>query len=541
MRDKDRNMRTWCTSLLVAALAAWAPLTASAQELPQMLPYNGFLADTNGQPVDGTINLTVRIYETSDAANPIWQEALADVPVDAGYFRVDLGRVVPLAADVAAGRTRYLGISVNGDAEATPRQAIGAVPYALMAADSAALGGQPAGAYVSVDRLNQELAGRGFITREEVVQLVDGGQAGIDEDAVNALIDARGYLSQAAIDALIDGRGYLDQAAIDALIDGRGYLSEAAVTALIDGRGYLSEAAITALIDGRGYLSEAAIEALIDGRGYLTAAALDARGYQDAAAVDARIDGRGYLNQAAIEALIGGAGYLDEAAVNALIAGAGYLDADAINALIDGRGYITNAAAQALVIAAGAQASAQLAQVQAQVNGLNDTVANLTATVAALQASVAALQANTGGAYLLGRSQQTSNGRFSFGGVAGVQAATAMCQAAYPNDPTAHFCSVTEVQQAVTASAYDANSVAAMDNVATWTTAPVARGGSFNGSDANTCLSLRYNSADAARGTRLTLDFNHQSAGNGGGVVGTMVNVQSDVACGTNMPVLCCR
>ncbi|MCA9546855.1 MAG: hypothetical protein KC613_20760, partial [Myxococcales bacterium] len=185
----SRPTRWGQLAVICAALAAG---TAQAQNIPQMLPYNGFLADSNGQPVDGTINLTVRIYETSDAPNAIWQEALQNVPVDTGYFRVDLGRIAPLAADVAAGRTRYLGLSVNGDAEAQPRQAIGSVPYALMAGDSALLGGQPPQAFVSVDRLQAELDGRGFVTRQEVERLV--GEGGLDEAAVNALIDARGYL-----------------------------------------------------------------------------------------------------------------------------------------------------------------------------------------------------------------------------------------------------------------------------------------------------------------------------------------------------------
>ena len=139
--SKGSTMRS-VLRLLVAALAlAIAPLSVQAQAVPEMLPYNGFLADTNGVPVDGGISLTVRVYETSDAPNPIWQETLQNVPVDAGYFRVDLGLIVPLVQDVQNGRTRYLGLSVNGDAEATPRQRIGAVPYALMAMDSAMLGG----------------------------------------------------------------------------------------------------------------------------------------------------------------------------------------------------------------------------------------------------------------------------------------------------------------------------------------------------------------------------------------------------------------
>ena len=252
----QKVLRWMLTALAVAAV----PSLASAQVVPEMLPYQGFLADQNAQPIDGSVNLTFSIYESSDAADAVWQETLQNVPVEAGYFAVDLGRIAPLVAAVVEGRTRYIGISVNGDAEATPRQVIGSVPYALLAGDAALLGGQPAAVFITVDRLNQEFNNRNYVNEARVAQLIaeavlGGGEGGLDAAAVNALIDARGYLDEVEINALIN-----------ALIDARGYTDEAAVNALIDARNYVNADGVNALIDARNYLNRADIEALIDAR-----------------------------------------------------------------------------------------------------------------------------------------------------------------------------------------------------------------------------------------------------------------------------------
>ncbi|MEZ4433771.1 MAG: hypothetical protein R3F65_15295 [bacterium] len=227
--------------------------------------------------------------------------------------------------------------------------------------------------------------------------------------------------------------------------------------------------------------------AALDARGYVTTAALDARGYLRAGDLD------GYVTTAALDAR----GYVSTAA-------------------LDARGYVTTAALDARDYATSAQ-------------------------VAALAVELNALRGQVGGrAYLLGRSNQTSSGRFSFGGRNGLRAATAMCQATYVNEPTAHFCTASEVTQAIISGSFDGGAV--FDGVATWTIGDnaysAARGSRSLGA---TCENLLYNSADVANGTRLTVRMNYQSPGNGGGVRGDIVLIEQEVACNTTMPVLCCR
>ena len=153
--------------------------------------------------------------------------------------------------------------------------------------------------------------------------------------------------------------------------------------------------------------------------------------------------------------------------------------------------------------------------------------------LAALQDQVNALQAGNVD-YLLGRSAQTSTGRFTFNGVNGIQAANAMCQASFPNDPNAHLCSPDEAMRALAAGSYNADNAGTFDNVATWTMAQIS---GLN----NSCQGLMYNSADAGRGARLTVQLAFQSPGNGGGVTGAVVKLEQNIACASNYPVLCCR
>lgn len=124
-------------------LAATCLLAGSAAAaLPQLVNYQGTLADAAGQPLHGNYSLTFRIYATSAAGALLWSET-QPVTVTSGVFHVVLGSLTPLTPAVFSGSERWLGIAVNGGTELTPRTRITAVPWALRAAiaDSVVGGG----------------------------------------------------------------------------------------------------------------------------------------------------------------------------------------------------------------------------------------------------------------------------------------------------------------------------------------------------------------------------------------------------------------
>ena len=65
---------------------------------------------------------------------PIWTETV-DVPFDEGYFSLQLGAVTPFDATTFDGSTRYLGITIQGESEMSPRAEVASVPYAMFAND----------------------------------------------------------------------------------------------------------------------------------------------------------------------------------------------------------------------------------------------------------------------------------------------------------------------------------------------------------------------------------------------------------------------
>lgn len=114
----------------------------AAAAVPQLVNYQGTLADNAGQPLHGTYSLTFRVYATSSTGVVLWTETQS-VTVTSGVFHVVLGSVAPLTPVVFSSAERWLGIAVNGGVELLPRTRITAVPWALRAAiaDSVVGGG----------------------------------------------------------------------------------------------------------------------------------------------------------------------------------------------------------------------------------------------------------------------------------------------------------------------------------------------------------------------------------------------------------------
>lgn len=445
--------------LFVLSLLCAGPALAQA---PEVLPYQGYLTDAQGNPVDGNVQMTFRMYETSDSAQPSWTETWNNVPVDEGMFVVYLGQMTPIVDGVLDTTTRYLGVEVGQDGEAQPRQRVGAVAYSIYARDAYYFRGYGPDYFVT----DQELADAGFVSEERVREIVvqEGGGGEIDLD---------GYVTEEELAAALAGLGDTYVTVED--IDARNYVDGDALAVAIEN-----------YIDGDELA--VALENYIDGDALAAAIA-------------------NFITEADLAAYLENNNFVQDADLDAL--------RDRISANEDG-------------IAANA----------ARIDEVNDA---LNARIDDLEAQIAALAA-AGQPYVLGRSAETSRGRFSFGGLNGVKAANAMCAAAFPDDPTAHFCSTNEVQQAIAMGSYDANTRATYDNVGTWTVSQAsfsnARG---TNSLFSTCQNLMYNSADNSNGVRLTVDFDYQSAGNGGGVTGDIVKLEQDTGCNQNMPVLCCR
>ena len=138
------------------------PFAASSSKAQQVISYQG-LATKNLTPLQGAHNVMLAIYGDSTGGAAIYQESQYNITFTDGLFNVLIGsgKTNPLPifdAGSYSGAPRsapdyFLGISIDGGAELTPRSKLGATPTAWSSrfADSARAAGTAAIALSIVD------------------------------------------------------------------------------------------------------------------------------------------------------------------------------------------------------------------------------------------------------------------------------------------------------------------------------------------------------------------------------------------------------
>ena len=135
----NRHQRIVLLTIL-GAVFAFAVFTGASRLLadtlatgyaPEQINYQGYLTDSGGNPISGTVTLEFSIWDAATGGSSIWSETHNNVPVSAGYFSVQLGsQGSPLMTSYFKGSPRY--IQVVYGATTFPRQIFGSVPYALV-------------------------------------------------------------------------------------------------------------------------------------------------------------------------------------------------------------------------------------------------------------------------------------------------------------------------------------------------------------------------------------------------------------------------
>lgn len=106
------------------------PRTALA--VPEAINYQGYLTDAEGNPLNGDVAMTFRIYSVEISGTELWSETHAAVTVMEGVFNVVLGSSAPISQGMLDG-DRYLGITVGADSEMVPRMKLTSSAYAIRA------------------------------------------------------------------------------------------------------------------------------------------------------------------------------------------------------------------------------------------------------------------------------------------------------------------------------------------------------------------------------------------------------------------------
>jgi hypothetical protein len=110
---------------------------AVAALVPQKFNDQGRLFDATGTtPVTGMHTMKFAIYSVANGGTAAWSQTL-QVMFDSGYYSVDLDgsatSTQPFPPTLWSGAELYMGITIDTDAELSPRQPIDSIPYALVA------------------------------------------------------------------------------------------------------------------------------------------------------------------------------------------------------------------------------------------------------------------------------------------------------------------------------------------------------------------------------------------------------------------------
>ncbi len=112
-------------------LIIFAIVTIAVAQVPRTLSFQGKVVE-GGTPVTGTRNLTFRMYNVETGGTAFWEETHAGVDVTGGLFNVILGEITTFESIGVEFLDQYwVGVSVGGGAEMTPRYKLTASPYAM--------------------------------------------------------------------------------------------------------------------------------------------------------------------------------------------------------------------------------------------------------------------------------------------------------------------------------------------------------------------------------------------------------------------------
>lgn len=129
----------------------------SASNVPRVISYQGRLTDAAGNPLTGDYAMRFCLYAEPAGGAPLWCEETT-VHVNYGVFSVLLGSITPIPEALFDGSDRYLGVTVEGDEEMTPRRRIASVGYAYSAVDADTLDGMHATDFAIADHSHHVLS-----------------------------------------------------------------------------------------------------------------------------------------------------------------------------------------------------------------------------------------------------------------------------------------------------------------------------------------------------------------------------------------------
>jgi hypothetical protein len=130
-----RRKGLWSAAVALALLAVGILATGCSGILAPSMSYQGRLTDASGTPLNGTVDITIRLYHSDTGGTPFYTEPVEDVTVTDGLFDIVFGpsSLGTLGADDLT-RAIWMEVEIDDGTHSetlTPRQRLLAAPYAM--------------------------------------------------------------------------------------------------------------------------------------------------------------------------------------------------------------------------------------------------------------------------------------------------------------------------------------------------------------------------------------------------------------------------
>lgn len=129
-----RRLGRFARAFLALLCAAALPLESFAAAFPLRIAFQGRLTDNRKIPKNGLVNMTLKLYAQSSGGSPLYTEGPMAVNISSGFFSLQVGEQASLSPDLFSQGSLFLGVSVQGDAEMTPRRELVSGPYSMSSA-----------------------------------------------------------------------------------------------------------------------------------------------------------------------------------------------------------------------------------------------------------------------------------------------------------------------------------------------------------------------------------------------------------------------
>lgn len=191
-----------CVCVAVLLPSVVTAQSSSSPVPPTVIPFDGMLTDSSGEPLTGDVSLAIAVYATADDPAPLWLEHQVVTLSSAGKYRVAIGSTLDEGLPMflfSGGTARWLGITPQGGAE-QPRMRLVTVPYAAVAST---LNGKGVSDFVLNDDLQNSVRDvlRMPAVQDELTTAVGASDVGIEATAhvLPKFVDGVGTLADSTI------------------------------------------------------------------------------------------------------------------------------------------------------------------------------------------------------------------------------------------------------------------------------------------------------------------------------------------------------